>query len=192
MSQCYLRFVKVFHPTPVTAPGFFFTKSGLFELMILQSWGQRRIVTLSLALLWKTNTVKSSQIIPMIRQIGSSTNDIPATLKSGSDWVRHLGSGESTSAAYQKAIETQRYRNRHAGIGRLRATGGLFFSTTFEGIQECLANGRHNFRRQRPATTFTPSKPSNMKTFCEVCTTNPAALVCCADDAVMCGSCDER
>ena len=31
-----------------------------------------------------------------------------------------------------------------------------------------------------------------MKTFCEVCTTNPAALVCCADDAVMCGSCDQR
>jgi hypothetical protein len=42
----------------------------------------------------------------MIRQIGSSTNDIPATLKAGSDWVRHLVSGESTSAAYQKAIET--------------------------------------------------------------------------------------
>ena len=31
-----------------------------------------------------------------------------------------------------------------------------------------------------------------MKTFCEVCTTNPATLVCCADDAVMCGSCDQR
>ena len=31
-----------------------------------------------------------------------------------------------------------------------------------------------------------------MKTFCEVCTANPATLVCCADDAVMCGSCDQR
>jgi hypothetical protein len=29
-----------------------------------------------------------------------------------------------------------------------------------------------------------------MKTFCEVCTAAPATLVCCADDAVMCGSCD--
>ena len=124
--------------------------------------------------------MKSSQIIPMIRQIGSSTNDIPATLKSGSDRGVYFSSLSKSN------------RNRHAGIGRLRATGGLFFSTTFEGIRECLANGRHNFRRQRPATTFTPSKPSNMKTFCEVCTTNPAALVCCADDAVMCGSCDER
>jgi uncharacterized protein involved in propanediol utilization len=74
--------------------------------MILQSWGHQRIVTLSLALFWRTNTVKSSQIIPMIRQIGSSTNDIPATLKAGSDWVRHLVSGESISTAYQKAIET--------------------------------------------------------------------------------------
>jgi hypothetical protein len=31
-----------------------------------------------------------------------------------------------------------------------------------------------------------------MKTFCEVCTANPATLFCCADDAVMCGSCDQR
>jgi len=30
-----------------------------------------------------------------------------------------------------------------------------------------------------------------MKTFCEVCTANPAVMVCCADDAVMCGSCDQ-
>eukprot|EP00227_Mantoniella_beaufortii_P007838 CAMPEP_0197574854 /NCGR_PEP_ID=MMETSP1326-20131121/446_1 /TAXON_ID=1155430 /ORGANISM="Genus nov. species nov., Strain RCC2288" /LENGTH=268 /DNA_ID=CAMNT_0043137511 /DNA_START=79 /DNA_END=885 /DNA_ORIENTATION=- len=29
-----------------------------------------------------------------------------------------------------------------------------------------------------------------MKTFCEVCTAAPATLVCCADDAVMCGTCD--
>ena len=79
--------------------------------------------------------------------------------------------------SWQRAIEKHRW---------------AFFFNNVEGIRECLANGRHNFRRQRPATTFTPSKPSNMKTFCEVCTTNPAALVCCADDEVMCGSCDER
>lgn len=30
-----------------------------------------------------------------------------------------------------------------------------------------------------------------MKTFCEVCTANPAVLVCCADDAVMCGPCEQ-
>mmetsp|Transcript_10896 Transcript_10896/g.26654 ORF Transcript_10896/g.26654 Transcript_10896/m.26654 type:complete len:243 (-) Transcript_10896:1388-2116(-) len=30
-----------------------------------------------------------------------------------------------------------------------------------------------------------------MKTFCEVCTAAPASLVCCADDAVMCGTCDD-
>ena len=31
-----------------------------------------------------------------------------------------------------------------------------------------------------------------MKTFCEVCTVNPATVVCCADDAVMCSTCDQR
>lgn len=31
-----------------------------------------------------------------------------------------------------------------------------------------------------------------MKTFCEVCTANPATLVCVADDAVMCSTCDQR
>ena len=31
-----------------------------------------------------------------------------------------------------------------------------------------------------------------MKTFCEVCTANPATLVCLADDAVMCDTCDKR
>jgi len=31
-----------------------------------------------------------------------------------------------------------------------------------------------------------------MKTFCEVCTANPATVVCCADDAVMCSTCDQR
>merc|ERR1712100_937263 len=47
-------------------------------------------------------------------------------------------------------------------------------------------------RRQSTSDNLqTPSNLANMNTFCEVCTTNPAALVCCADDAVMCGSCDE-
>ena len=31
-----------------------------------------------------------------------------------------------------------------------------------------------------------------MKTFCEVCTANLATVVCCADDAVMCSTCDQR
>lgn len=29
-----------------------------------------------------------------------------------------------------------------------------------------------------------------MKTFCEVCTSNPATMVCVADDAVLCGNCE--
>ena len=44
--------------------------------------------------------------------------------------------------------------------------------------------------RRRVART--PSPASAMKTFCEVCTSVPATLVCCADDALMCASCDER
>lgn len=36
------------------------------------------------------------------------------------------------------------------------------------------------------------NQTKTMKTFCEVCTAAPASLVCCADDAVMCGTCDQR
>ena len=43
-----------------------------------------------------------------------------------------------------------------------------------------------------PHRLHLPPDAFDMKTFCEVCTAKPATLVCCADDAVMCDSCDSR
>ena len=50
----------------------------------------------------------------------------------------------------------------------------------------------HSLFRTTCTFPHTHFRLSYMKTFCELCTAAPATLVCCADDAVMCGTCDER
>ena len=65
-----------------------------------------------------------------------------------------------------------------AGVGELRVAGKSRTGTP--------AGNHFPHRLHLPPDAF------DMKTFCEVCTAKPATLVCCADDAVMCDSCDAR
>jgi hypothetical protein len=46
--------------------------------------------------------------------------------------------------------------------------------------------------RTTPHLPLTTPRNSTMRTVCEVCTSAPASRMCVADDALLCGTCDDR